>query len=529
MSGHLSYIEEKKGLLSWIYTFDHKRIGILYLSTTLLSFLVGGILALVIRAELWTPAQDFLSANAYNRTFTLHGAIMVFWFIIPAIPGALGNFFLPLMIGAKDVAFPKLNLASYYILLAGMGLNLYGLISGAGADTGWTFYAPYSMQTNTAVLSMVGGVFIMGFASIFTGLNFMVTVHKLRCPGMTWMRMPLFVWAIYATSLLQLVATPVLAITLVLLMMERLLGIGFFDPALGGDPVLFQHFFWFYSHPAVYIMILPAFGIISEVITTFARKVIFGYKMIAYSSIGLALVSFFVWGHHMFTSGESPLANILFSAMTMLTAIPTGIKIFNWTATLYKGSISLQTPMLYTLGFLFTLAIGGLTGIFLGALSLDQHYHDTYFVVAHFHYVMVGGTVTALLSGIFHWYPKITGRMFHEFWGKVSFVLFFVGFNITFFTQFFLGANGMPRRYFSYIEKFQFLNQVSTVGAFLIAAGIFIAFFNWIFCLFYGKKAPSNPWGSTTLEWTAASSPPITHNFEKDPSVNTGPYEYGRT
>lgn len=531
---HLSYLEENQGqsflrrLWGWFYTFDHKRIGILYMYTSLAAFLIGGVFALLVRAELWTPASDFLTANQYNRTFTLHGAIMVFWFIIPAIPGALGNFFLPLMIGAKDVAFPKLNLASYYLLIIGMGMNLYGLLYGSGADTGWTFYGPYSFRTDTSVISMVAGVFVMGFASIFTGLNFMVTVHQLRCPGMTWMRMPLFVWAIYSTSLLQLVATPVLGITLLLLILERTLGIGFFDPALGGDPVLFQHFFWFYSHPAVYIMILPAFGIISEVITTFAKKVIFGYAAIAYSSIGLALVSFFVWGHHMFTSGESWWANALFSAMTMFTAIPTAIKIVNWTATLYGGSIDLKSPMLYALGFLFTFAIGGLTGLFLGSISADQHFHDTYFVVAHFHYVMVGGTVTALLCGLHHWFPKFTGRMFNEFWAKIGFLFFFVGFNVTFFPQFILGLEGMTRRYFSYEPQYQALNQLSTVGSWMIGVGVIIAFVNFLISACIGTKAPANPWGSSTLEWTHTASPPITHNFESDPEVSGGPYQYGR-
>lgn len=526
-AGHhdVSYLEDGKGLWSWIYTFDHKRIGMLYLWTTLASFLIGGIFALLVRTELWAPGQTIMDANSYNRAFTAHGAIMVFWVIIPAIPGALGNFFLPLMIGAKDVAFPKLNLLSYYLLIAGMAVNIYGMVSGPGADTGWTFYTPYSSTTNSAVMSMVTGIFLMGFASIFTGLNFMVTIHQLRCPGMTWFRMPLFVWAIYSSSLLQVLATPVVGITLALLAVERIAGIGFFDPTIGGDPVLFQHFFWFYSHPAVYIMILPGMGIISEVLTTYSKKTIFGYDAVAYSSVGLAAVSFFVWGHHMFTSGQSEFANYLFSMFTMATAVPTAIKMFNWTGTLYKGSIEYTSSMIYALAFLFTFAIGGLTGIILGVVSADMHFHDTYFVVAHFHYVMLGGTIIALFSGLHHWWPKMTGRMFNEGVAKFAAILFVVSFNVTFFVQFFLGEAGMPRRYYDYVEKYTALNQVSTIGAFALALSVAIAFINLAVSWFKGEKAPKNPWGSKTLEWTT-DSPPITHNFHDTPTVNAGPYEY---
>ena len=522
---NMNFYEVAKGFKSWALTLDHKRIGVMYFITSLMSFAIGGIFALLVRIELLTPGFTIVSADTYNKFFTLHGAIMVFWFIIPAIPGALGNFFLPVMIGAKDVAFPKLNLFSYYLLLLGMLMNLWAVATGT-VDTGWTFYTPYSALSNSSVVMMVMGVFIMGFASILTGLNFIVTVHTLRCPGMTWFRMPLFVWAIYATSILQVLATPVLGITLVLLSLEKFAGIGFFDPKLGGDPVLFQHFFWFYSHPAVYIMILPGMGIISEVIPTMSQKTIFGYKAIAASSVGLALVSFLVWGHHMFTSGQSPLANFLFSLMTMATAIPSAVKMFNWVTTMYKGSIKLDTPMLFAIGFLFTFGIGGITGMILGVLSADMHFHDTYFVVAHFHYVMMGGAAIALFSGIYYWFPKMFGRMYNETLGRTSFWLFIVGFNITFLSQFVVGLNGMPRRYYDYLPKFTAWNQISTVGSWILAAGLIAMFVNLIYSAKKGPKAPANPWNGKTLEW-ATSSPPPLENFEHTPTVTSGPYEYG--
>lgn len=511
---------------SWLITLDHKRIGLLYFYTTMLSLCVGGVFALLVRLELMFPGQQFFDANTYNRLFTLHGAVMVFWFIIPAIPGALGNFFLPLMIGAKDVAFPRLNLLSYYLLILGMAINLYGILSGPGADTGWTFYTPYSIRTGASVISMVTGVFFMGFASILTGLNFIVTVHTLRCPGMTFFRLPLFVWAIYSTSILQVLATPVIGITLVLLIVERVAGIGFFDPRFGGDPVLFQHFFWFYSHPAVYIMILPGMGIISEVIATMSQKTIFGYRAVAYSSLGLALVSFLVWGHHMFTSGQSVLSNFIFSLLTMATAVPSAVKMFNWLATLYKGSVNLATPMLYALGFLFTFGIGGITGIILGTLSADIHFHDTYFVVAHFHYVMMGGAAIALFSGIFYWFPKMSGRMYNEFWGKMSFWFFIIGFNVTFLAQFVAGINGMTRRYHDYEPMYASWNLISTVGSWGIALGILMIIGNILISTKRGAKAPMNPWHGKTLEW-AAESPPVLENFAHTPTVSAGPYEYG--
>ncbi len=528
MSGHTevgNYLTHPKGFWSWVTTIDHKRIGIMYMATTMTFFFIGGIFALLVRLELLTPGLTVMSADTYNKFFTYHGAIMVFMFIIPIIPAALGNFFLPIMIGAKDVAFPRLNLASYYIFISGAALAVWALMA-HGADTGWTFYTPYSIRTNTSVVLVALGVFVMGFSSILTGLNFITTVHKLRCPGMTFYRMPLFVWAVYATAIIQVLATPVIGITTLLLVMERVLKIGIFDPALGGDAVLFQHFFWFYSHPAVYIMILPGMGIISEVIPVFARKHIFGYKAIAYSSLAIAGISFIVWGHHMFVSGQSPLANLLFSVLTMFVAIPTAIKVFNWTATLYKGSISLKTPMLYAVSFLFMFTIGGLTGLFLAALSVDVHLHDTYFVVAHFHYVMMGGTVMGLLAGLHYWWPKMFGKMYNEWGGKISWALIFIGFNMTFFTQFFLGYLGMPRRYYDYPPQYAGLNMISTIGSWFLFAGFLLMLIYFIRSFFSKEKAADNPWGGKTLEWQIPS-PPTEHNFHETPTVTGKPYDYG--
>jgi cytochrome c oxidase subunit 1 len=465
-----------------------------------------------------------LSADAYNRVFTLHGVIMVFLFIIPSVPAALGNFVLPLMLGAKDVAFPRLNLASFYLWCTGALMAVIGMIFGA-VDTGWTFYTPYSTTTNGTVTLMTSAVFILGFSSIFTGINFVATVHKLRAPGMGWFDMPLFVWGIYSTAIIQVLATPVIGITTVLLMLERVFSIGIFDPKLGGDPVLFQHFFWFYSHPAVYIMILPGMAIISELIPTFSRKTMFGYRAVAYSSVSLALLSFIVWGHHMFVAGQSQLATVIFSALTFLVAIPSGVKMFNWLGTMYKGNISLETPMLYAISFLLLFAIGGLTGIFLGTLSVDVHLTDTYFVVAHFHYVMMGGTVIAFIGGIHYWWPKMTGRMYSEKWGRIACTLVFIGFNMTFLTQFFLGSKGMPRRYYNYLEQYQPLHAFSTVGSWVIGLGLFMTAAYLLASLRKPMDAPDNPWGGTTLEWTT-SSPPIEHNFEEQPVLTRAPYDY---
>ncbi|NUN14639.1 MAG: cytochrome c oxidase subunit I [Myxococcales bacterium] len=519
-----NYLTARKGLLSWLFTLDHKRIGLMYLVSVIVFLLVGGLFALIVRAELMTPEGDLLDPDTYNRFFTLHGAIMVFLVIIPSIPASLGNIFLPLMLGAKDVAFPRLNLASFHIYVVGAMFFLYTLISG-GLDTGWTFYTPYSIETGTSVIAATLGAFILGFSSIFTGLNFIVTIHKMRAPGMSWYRMPLFLWAIYSTSLIQVLATPVLAITLLLLIMERAFGIGIFDASLGGDPVLFQHFFWFYSHPAVYIMILPGFGVISEMITVHSRKNIFGYKAIALSSVAIAVIGFLVWGHHMFTSGQSEIASALFSFITFAVAVPTAIKVFSWVATLYGGSIRFTTPMWYTLSFLFLFTIGGLTGLFLGSLATDIHLHDTYFVVAHFHYVMAGGTIIAFLGALHHWWPKITGRMYNEGLGKISALLVFLGFNLTFFPQFVMGSHGMPRRYHSYLPEYQTWHVISSIGSFVLGAGVFLAVCYLTYSALRGKKAPDNPWNGVSLEWETAT-PPIEHNFVTQPVATRGPYEF---
>ncbi|GAA5510875.1 cytochrome c oxidase subunit I [Novipirellula caenicola] len=522
-----NYLTNSKGILSWMFTLDHKRIGVMYLIGVSISFALGGLLALAIRLHLMDPdGWMFRGADAnniYNQVFTLHGAIMVFLFIIPSIPGALGNFLVPVMLGAKDVAFPRLNLSSFYLWVFGAVFFVMALLS-SGLDTGWTFYTPYSTTTDTSVIMATMGAFILGFSSIFTGLNFIVTINTMRPPGMTWFRMPLFLWATYATSIIQVLATPVLGITLLLLIAERTMQIGIFNPEFNGDPVTYQHFFWFYSHPAVYIMILPAFGIISEIISVHSHKHIFGYRFIAYSSIAIALLGFLVWGHHMFTAGMSSLTTIVFSALTFTVSIPSAIKVFNWLATMYKGSISLTSPMCYGISFIFLFTIGGLTGLHLGTLATDQHLHDTYFVVAHFHYVMVGGTLVAFLGGVFHWWPKLFGKMFNETGGRISAVLVFLGFNLTFLPQFVLGSRGMPRRYATYDPEFAFLHQMSTYGALLLGFGILVAFITLMHSLFRGKRAPANPWGGATLEWNCTSPPPF-YNFERAPVVGD-PYDF---
>jgi cytochrome c oxidase subunit I len=517
-----SYLSHAKGLRSWIFTLDHKRIGVMYLVAVLTSFFLGGVFALLVRTELWTPGRTIVSADTYNKLFTLHGAVMIFLVLIPSIPATIGNFVLPLMLGAKDVALPRLNLASFHLYVVGAVFLLAAILTG-GVDTGWTFYTPYSVTTGTSVILTTLGAFILGFSSIFTGLNFIVTLHKMRPKGMSWFRMPLLLWSLYATAIIQVLATPVLGITLLLLVAERTLGIGIFNPALGGDPLLFQHFFWFYSHPAVYIMILPAMGIESELISVFSRKHIFGYNFIAYSSIAIAVFGFLVWGHHMFVSGQSGLANMIFSLLTFSVAIPSAVKVFNWLATMYKGSIRFDTPMLYALAFIFLFAIGGLTGLFLGALATDVHLHDTYFVVAHFHYTMFGGTVIAFLGGLHYWWPKFFGRRYSERWGKIAALLVFVGFNLTFFTQFVMGSHGMPRRYYNYLPQFTPYHQASTIGSYILALGFFVMAGYLAHSLIKGERAPANPWGAATLEWRTSSPPPY-YNFEHEMTAGD-PYD----
>jgi cytochrome c oxidase subunit 1 len=520
------YLNVSYGVKSWLLTTDHKRIGLLYLASITLLFFVGGAFAVLMRLNLLTPEGQLVSAETYNKLFTMHGLIMIFFFLIPSIPAVLGNFLLPMMIGARDVAFPKLNLLSWYLFITGSSVALYSAVAG-GVDTGWTFYTPYSTAySNTHVVAMAAGVFIAGFSSILTGLNFVVTMHTMRAPGLTWFRMPLFLWALYATSVIFILGTPVIAISLLLLALERLFGIGIFNPSLGGDPILFQHLFWFYSHPAVYVMILPGMGVISEIVPCFARKKIFGYKFIAYSSVTIAVIGFLVWGHHMFVSGQSIYAGLVFSFLSFLVAVPSAIKVFNWMATLYKGTIIYQTPMLYAFGFIGLFTIGGLTGVFLAPLAIDVHVHDTYFVVAHFHYIMVGGAVMAYLGGIHYWWPKITGRLYPEGWAKLSALVIFLGFNLTFFPQFILGYLGMPRRYHAYPPEFQVLNVMSTAGASILGVGYLIPLVYLIWSMRYGPAAGSNPWKATGLEWQTPSPPP-TENFEETPIVTQGAYEYG--
>jgi cytochrome c oxidase subunit 1 len=520
-----NYLTNGHTLKSWLLTKDHKRIAVLYLISISLFFFLGGLFAVGIRLELTTPQGDLFQPDTYNKFFTLHGVIMVFFFLIPSVPAVLGNFLIPPMIGAKDLAFPRINLLSWYIYVVGGAFTLFALVAG-GVDTGWTFYTPYSTSSSsTNVAPTALGVFISGFSSILTGLNFIVTIHRMRAPGLTWFKLPLFVWAHYATSLIQVLGTPVVAITIVLLFVERAFGFGIFDPARGGDPVLMQHMFWFYSHPAVYIMILPALGVISELVSTFSRKRVFGYSFVAFSSLAIAVFGFIVWAHHMFVAGISIYAAMVFSFLSFSVAIPSAVKVFNWAATMHRGSLSFETPMLYVYGFFGLFLIGGLTGLFLATLGTDIHLHDTYFVVAHFHYIMVGGAIMGYLGGLHFWWPKMFGKMYSEFWSRISAILVFAGFNLTFFPQFVLGYLGMPRRYHMYPDEFQVLNVLSSAGASILGLGYLLPVLYFAYSLKYGEAAGNNPWGASGLEWRT-QSPPLTENFVEVPTDIPEPYEY---
>jgi cytochrome c oxidase subunit 1 len=521
------YLNHAYGIKSWLLTTDHKRIALLYLASVTFFFFVGGAAAVLMRLNLLEPTGSLLEPATYNKLFSMHGIVMIFFFLAPAVPAVLGNFLIPLMIGARDVAFPRLNLLSWYIFMLGGAILMYAVIAG-GVDTGWTFYTPLSTSYVTGnVVAAAMGVFVSGFSSILTGLNFIVTIHKMRAPGLTWFRLPLFIWSMYATSCIFILAMPVIAITMVLLALERLFHVGIFDPSLGGDPILFQHLFWFFGHPEVYVLILPSMGVISELVPCFSKKRIFGYSFVAFSSVAIAAISFLVWGHHMFVSGQSVYAGLVFSALSFAVAIPSAIKVFNWTATMYKGSVSYSAPMLYAIGFIGLFTMGGLTGLFLASLATDVHLHDTYFVIAHFHYIMVGGAVMGYLGGIHFWWPKMTGRLYPDGWARFAAGVIFVGFNLTFFPQYVLGYLGMPRRYPVYPPEFQVLNVMSTAGASILGIGYLIPLVYLIWSMRYGPPAGQNPWGAKGLEWEKALSPPPPENFEETPVVTEEAYNYG--
>lgn len=524
----MSYLTEgdARGVRSWIFSTDHKRIGVMYLVSMVLLFFVAVGIGVLMRVEQLTIDPPLFQPQTYNAFFTVHGVIMIFMFVLPGLPAVFGNFFLSIMIGARDVSFPRLNLWSWYFFIAGAALVVASLFTGGGPpDTGWTFYAPYSLKSGTNVALGVFGAFVLGFSSIFTGLNFITTIHRLRAPGMAWGRMPLFVWSLYGTAWIQLLATPIIGITLLLVIAERFFGVGVFDPAKGGDPILYQHLFWIYSHPAVYIMILPAMGAISEIIPTFARKTIFGYRAIAYSSLAIAFLGSLVWGHHMFTSGMSEVANVVFSLLTFLVAVPSAIKVFNWTATLYKGSIDVRSPMLYALTFIFLFSIGGLTGLMQGALAVNAQVHDTYFIVGHFHYVMFGGTGMGFFAALLYWFPKMFGRTYSEKLAVIAWFPIFIGFNMLYFSMLVLGYMGMPRRYYTHLPQFFSAHVIASLGGFILAAGLVMFFANFVFAIRKGKKAEQNPWGGVTLEWRIPTPPPA-ENFAEIPTITGRPYVF---
>lgn len=530
-----SFFRKLARLHTWVGSTDHKRIGILYLISMLTFFAVGVSLGFTIRLEWFYPGEQFINARVYNSVFTLHGIIMIFLFVIPGIPAIFGNFFLPIVIGAADVSFPRLNLASWYMFMTGAFLAAISLFVGStgdgsltfvAPDGGWTFYAPYSLQSNSNVGLAVFAAFILGFSSIFTGLNFITTIHRMRVEGMGWYDMPLFVWGLYATSWIQVLATPVIGITLALIGIERLFGVGIFDAAMGGDPVLYQHMFWIYSHPAVYVMVIPGMGVVSEIIAVFSQRTIFGYKSMVFSMMGIAFVGYFVWAHHMFTSGMTETSMIVFSFLTFFVAVPTAVKVFNWLATLYKGSIQLDPPMIWALSFVFLFSIGGFTGLALGMINIDIAVHDTLYVVGHFHYTMFGGGAVSLFAGLHYWYPKMFGRMYNFFYAYVGWALFFVGFNTLYGSMLVAGIMGMPRRYHDYLPEFTTIHQIGTVGSVIMIFGLIIVFGNLFISLFSGKKAEDNPWMGKTLEWDQASTPPVLFNFKKQPRINHGPYDY---
>jgi cytochrome c oxidase subunit 1 len=518
------YLRAGRGVWSWLSTTDHKRIAIMFYVVVLTMLFLGGVFALALRLELLTPRRTVMDALTYNRMFTLHGVTMVWMFLIPSIPTVFGNFVLPIQLGARDLAFPRLNLASFYIYVTGIVITVAGMLAG-GTDTGWTFYTPYSDSSPTRVVPVVLGVFVLGISSIMTGINFIATTHMLRAAGLRWGRIPLFTWAIYGTSIIMVLATPVLGLALALVGVDHALHLGVFDPAVGGDPVLFQHLFWFYSHPAVYIMILPAMGVISELVPTFARRRPSSYVAIAVSTLGIALVGFFTWGHHMFVAGISELDAGIFGALSMFVAVFSAIKVFTWVATLYRGQIQLRTPLLYFFAFLFLFVFGGMTGVAVATQSLDIHWHDTYFVVAHFHFVMVGGSVTGFLAAAHYWFPKMFGRMYSERFGLLSATAVLLGFVLTFLPQFLLGNMGMPRRYYSYPDRFQWLHVLSTGGAFLLASAILLALGNLLLSLRWGARVGANPWRSRGFEWLTASPPPK-HNFPIPPRIDFSAYDY---